>query len=108
MNGKCCQCDESSGANGGQGFGPPASRRGWQMAGGALSIGIWAFIPKCPACLAGYVALWTGVGLSFAAAAYLRWSLLILSALSAALLVYIAVTPRIRAVARGFRRRRSR
>jgi hypothetical protein len=34
--------------------------------------------PKCPACLAAYVVLWTGIGLSLAAAAYLRWLLLFL------------------------------
>jgi len=40
---------------------------------------VWAFMPKCPICLAAYVALWTGLGLSFAAATYFRWSLLCLS-----------------------------
>jgi hypothetical protein len=61
--------------------GPPSSppRRGWEIAAGALSLGVWAFMPKCPICLAAYVALWTGLGLSFAAATYFRWSLLCLS-----------------------------
>jgi hypothetical protein len=35
-------------------------------------------VPKCPACLAAYVALWTGLGLSLTMAYYLRWALLFL------------------------------
>ncbi|MES2696836.1 MAG: hypothetical protein V4773_25435 [Verrucomicrobiota bacterium] len=35
-------------------------------------------MPKCPACLAGYVALWTGLGLSFTAAEHVRTGLIVL------------------------------
>lgn len=35
-----------------------------------------AFIPKCPACAAAYIALWTGLGVSFTSATYLRWTLI--------------------------------
>jgi hypothetical protein len=41
------------------------------------SVGL-VLVPKCPLCLAAQVALWTGLGLSFSAAAYLRWTLLFL------------------------------
>jgi hypothetical protein len=53
-------------------------------------------MPKCPICLAAYVTLWTGLGLSLAAAAHLRWSLLLLSG---ALLLYLTLRRTSRALA---------
>lgn len=41
---------------------------------------ILVFLPKCPACLAGYVALWSGVGLSLSVASGIRHSLIVVSA----------------------------
>ncbi|HVC92397.1 MAG TPA: hypothetical protein VND64_01840 [Pirellulales bacterium] len=63
---------------------------------GALSLGLWALMPKCPVCLAAYVALWTGLGLSLAEATCLRWSFLCLSGV---LLFYLALKRKRRALA---------
>ena len=53
-------------------------RRFIEVAGWIVPSTILALIPKCPACLAAYIALWSGIGLSLSAAMYLRTSLLVL------------------------------
>ena len=50
--------------------------------GSALAV----LIPKCPACLAAYVALFTGVGISISLAAYWR---LAIGILCGAILFYV-------------------
>jgi hypothetical protein len=44
-------------------------------------------IPKCPLCLAAYITLVTGIGIPFAAAAWLRGSLIVLCVASLVWLV---------------------
>jgi hypothetical protein len=65
-----------------------AEAAGWVVPGVTL-----ALLPKCPACVAAYVALATGVGVSFSTAAYLR-TLVVVVCVS--LLVFVAMR-RIRA-----------
>src|SRR4051794_10637710 len=46
-----------------------------------------ALMPKCPVCVAGYVALWTGLGLSLSAAAYLRSAMIVVCIAALLLLI---------------------
>lgn len=47
-----------------------------------------AVMPKCPICLAAYLALFTGMGIPLSAAGYLRTSLIAVCCIS---LVYLAI-----------------
>jgi hypothetical protein len=56
---------------------PTWARRVRAVFAWALPSVLLALVPKCPACLAAHVALWTGLGLSLSTATYLRWALLL-------------------------------
>lgn len=71
--------------NGGSCCSSPSRKPGYatgifETAGWALPSALLVLMPKCPACIAGYIALATGVGISFAAATYLRTGLIVVSA----------------------------
>lgn len=78
-------------------------RRVREMFAWALPSALLLLVPKCPACLAAYVALWTGLGMSFAAAFWLRGTLLFLCGASLLCLVVVRVN-RIRAMIPYFKR----
>ncbi len=57
------------------------SARTWSQRTGAffrwaLPITALALVPKCPGCVAAYVFLFTGIGLSIPVAAAMRWALI--------------------------------
>lgn len=79
--------------------------RGAEIAGWVLPGATLALLPKCPACVAAYIALATGLGVSFSTAAYIRASIVIVSV---SVLVFLAVRRGIRwRVAKGITTPRS-
>jgi hypothetical protein len=63
-------------------------RRGVEAVEWAVPGAILAVLPKCPICIAMYVALATGVGVSVSAATYLRTGTIVVCAAS---LLFLAV-----------------
>jgi hypothetical protein len=72
----CCQIKTRAGDKPRQ----PASRlrRGGAIAGWIVPSVTLVLLPKCPACVAAYVALATGIGISLPTATYLRAMLVVL------------------------------
>jgi hypothetical protein len=56
----------------------PSRRPRFEIAGWLASAVVLTLLPKCPACLAAYVAIVTGVALSAPVAAHLRVTLVVL------------------------------
>jgi hypothetical protein len=63
------------------------ARRSGEVAGWIIPGATLALMPKCPACVAAYAAVATGLGISVSAAAYLRTAAIVLSAVA---LLYLA------------------
>jgi hypothetical protein len=66
------------------------ARRCFEFGKWIVPSAIVALLPKCPACLAAYLAIGTGLGVSLSTATRLRASLLFLCI---ALLIYLVVRP---------------
>ena len=93
----CCQIKTRAGGDNAR---RPASRlrRGGEIAGWIVPTATLALLPKCPACVAAYVALATGIGISLPTATYLRAILVVLCVAS---LVFITAKRLRRLIARG-------
>jgi hypothetical protein len=71
-------------------------RSWWQSASGCVGSGtLLVLLPKCPVCIAAYLALWTGAGAAMPVATHLRPMLAISFFATALLLLVRCVAARI-------------
>jgi hypothetical protein len=66
---------------------PGVARRGLGLIRWAMPAALLALMPKCPLCVAAYIAVATGVGVSLATATFIRTLLLTISIAALAYLV---------------------
>jgi hypothetical protein len=82
---------------------PNWSRRARKILAWVVPSAVLVSVPKCPACLAAYVTLWTGLGLSLSVAKYLRWVLLLVCVASLLFLIAVRLV-HMGAIFRSFKR----
>ena len=81
---KTCHCNKAAPQPGENNNALPLSptshrrRRGGELAGWIIPGITLVLMPKCPICMAAYIALFTGASISFTSASHLRTSLQIL------------------------------
>jgi hypothetical protein len=91
---RACKCRDRQLSDGAEGSMPSLPRRSPRLLRRGIGLVEWlapaamlALIPKCPMCIAAYVAIGTGVGISVSTAAYLRIGLI---GVCATALLYLA------------------
>lgn len=73
---KTCHCCQIATRTGGDAPRPASRwRRGGEIVGWIIPTATLVLLPKCPLCVAAYVALFSGVGMTFTSASILRTSL---------------------------------
>jgi hypothetical protein len=98
----CCEAGEAdadreqNGAQTADGGAPPLTlaRRCMEMARWMVPGAVLVLLPKCPACLAAYIAIGTGFGISISTATYVRL-LLVIVCITSLLLLAARLVPRL-------------
>src|ERR1700739_4326753 len=66
----------------------PLAARPWRSAGSCVGSGaMLVLLPKCPMCIAAYLAVWTGAGIAAPIAGHLRFVMMAISVVSLTFLV---------------------